>query len=266
MDATARVFGLNVARLRQERGWSTVDLALKAGLSVSYVYQIERGSTRRQAAGKAKESLARALGATVAVLETPHDPLAAPESRPLPRAPFPGDRGDGDPRQVLWAAVGELQKTAALISRRNGNNPAIVYDEAAREVAGLVASLLELETTGAFRQLRRPSPVSQPRPRYSRVPLRSAEDWWRIFRYRVRCSPVTPGPCMQAGPRPKASRGVPGSERAPAAAGALGEQAAVAEPAHHWPDHAVDPPGVGGGHAGRHAEVPCALQRRTGCR
>ena len=129
-----------------------MDLALKAGLSVTYVTQVERGSTRKRLGDKAKESLARALGTTVSVLEAPYDPPASPEPRSLPRKAFPGDRGDSDPRQVLWAAVAELQKTAARISRQAGNSPAVVYEQAAGKVTRLVASLLELETAGAFRQ------------------------------------------------------------------------------------------------------------------
>ena len=53
--------GPRIRRLREERGWSLTELAERAGISRSYLYQIERGeSTPTQ---EKIDQLAKALGA-----------------------------------------------------------------------------------------------------------------------------------------------------------------------------------------------------------
>ena len=56
--------GGNIARLRRAAGMSQEELAARAGLSQSFVSNLERGR-RRSAQAEAVQALARALGVTV---------------------------------------------------------------------------------------------------------------------------------------------------------------------------------------------------------
>jgi len=55
-----RLVGLNVQRLRQEKGWSQEELAFRSGLHRTYVSGVERG--KRNPTVVVLERLARSLG------------------------------------------------------------------------------------------------------------------------------------------------------------------------------------------------------------
>lgn len=65
MDIRARL-GLNVRRLREEKGWSQEDYADRAGIHRTYVSDIERG--RRNPTVTVVEKLAGPLGVSAAEL------------------------------------------------------------------------------------------------------------------------------------------------------------------------------------------------------
>lgn len=65
MDISTRL-GLNIRRLREERGWSQEDYADRAGIHRTYVSDIERG--RRNPTITVVEKLARPFGVKAGTL------------------------------------------------------------------------------------------------------------------------------------------------------------------------------------------------------
>jgi transcriptional regulator with XRE-family HTH domain len=61
-----RLVGLNVQRLRQEKGWSQEELAFRSGLHRTYVSGVERG--KRNPTVVVLDRIARSLGVSPAEL------------------------------------------------------------------------------------------------------------------------------------------------------------------------------------------------------
>ena len=100
MRTLVKDFGLYVRQLREAHAWSQEQLAELAGLSRSYVGEVERGTVI--ASLITLDKLACAFGLTAAALLTPQEamPSKAPVVRDAAPSPTPGSRDEEAAQEV----------------------------------------------------------------------------------------------------------------------------------------------------------------------